>query len=444
MPRNSNGDYSLPAGNPVVTGTTISSTWANTTLADIGNALTDSLSRSGDGSMLGPLLLDDGAIGAPALSWGNETTSGLYRAGAGDFRYSISGADRIQITSSGVRVSDGTQALPALSFVSDTDTGFYRIGSNNLGLSIGSSKVLDVGPSLYAWGTDLNGLVSLSVLNTNTGGGAIGRIVVGITGSGNCALVGTPVAYGPYLSGSPAGIQQVTLHTGLVTPIIIGTNDVARIIVHQTGDNVIFRPPIYGADGSSGAPGYSFESDPDTGFFRGGVNDLRIVAGGVTGITFTTSGIQSLAIDGLVGSPSYSFLSDPDTGLYRDSANSTSFTAGGAVVARFRSTGIFSVPQYLSPDGSGALPSYSFASDADTGMFLGLAGRLDFSADGTTCLQFDDTTMAIGAGSGYAIQFFCLTSATANVGGVAPPATVAGYLAVNINGTARKIPYYAN
>lgn len=37
----------LPAGNPVVTGTTISSTWANTTLNDIANELTNSIPRDG-------------------------------------------------------------------------------------------------------------------------------------------------------------------------------------------------------------------------------------------------------------------------------------------------------------------------------------------------------------------------------------------------------------
>ena len=47
MSRNGSGTYSLPAGNPVVTNTTISSTWANTTLGDIANALTGSLATDG-------------------------------------------------------------------------------------------------------------------------------------------------------------------------------------------------------------------------------------------------------------------------------------------------------------------------------------------------------------------------------------------------------------
>ena len=55
MSRNGSGTYSLPVGNPVVTGTTISSTWANNTLTDIANALTGSLSADGQTTASGNL-----------------------------------------------------------------------------------------------------------------------------------------------------------------------------------------------------------------------------------------------------------------------------------------------------------------------------------------------------------------------------------------------------
>lgn len=47
MPFNGSGTYALPAGNPVVTGTTISSTTTNTTNSDIATALTNCLTRDG-------------------------------------------------------------------------------------------------------------------------------------------------------------------------------------------------------------------------------------------------------------------------------------------------------------------------------------------------------------------------------------------------------------
>lgn len=58
MSRNGSGTYSLPAGNPVVTGTTISSSWANNTLADIATALTGSLASDGQTPATGNLDLN--------------------------------------------------------------------------------------------------------------------------------------------------------------------------------------------------------------------------------------------------------------------------------------------------------------------------------------------------------------------------------------------------
>jgi hypothetical protein len=55
MSRNGSGTYSLPAGNPVVTGTTITTTWANTTLTDIANSLTGSLASDGQTTATGSL-----------------------------------------------------------------------------------------------------------------------------------------------------------------------------------------------------------------------------------------------------------------------------------------------------------------------------------------------------------------------------------------------------
>jgi hypothetical protein len=55
MSRNGSGTYTLPAGNPVVTGTTISSVWANSTLSDMANALTNSVATDGQSPMSGAL-----------------------------------------------------------------------------------------------------------------------------------------------------------------------------------------------------------------------------------------------------------------------------------------------------------------------------------------------------------------------------------------------------
>ena len=62
MSRNGSGTYSLPAGNPVVTGTTIASTWANTTMNDLAAALTGSVASDGQTPMTGNLDLNTNKI----------------------------------------------------------------------------------------------------------------------------------------------------------------------------------------------------------------------------------------------------------------------------------------------------------------------------------------------------------------------------------------------
>jgi len=62
MSRNGNGIFNLPAGNPVQTGTTISSTWANNTLSDIANALTQSIAADGQTTITGPLIGLDSTV----------------------------------------------------------------------------------------------------------------------------------------------------------------------------------------------------------------------------------------------------------------------------------------------------------------------------------------------------------------------------------------------
>jgi hypothetical protein len=62
MSRNGSGTYSLPAGNPVVPSTTISTTWANTTLTDIASALTGSVASDGQTPMSSSLNMANNKI----------------------------------------------------------------------------------------------------------------------------------------------------------------------------------------------------------------------------------------------------------------------------------------------------------------------------------------------------------------------------------------------
>jgi len=57
MPRDSGGTYSPPTGNPVAEDTLIDAAWANDTVADLGNEMTNTLHKDGRVAMTGPLTL---------------------------------------------------------------------------------------------------------------------------------------------------------------------------------------------------------------------------------------------------------------------------------------------------------------------------------------------------------------------------------------------------
>jgi hypothetical protein len=107
MPRNASGTYTLPSGNPVEAGTLIEASWANTTLEDVGNELTNSLSRTGEGGMLAPFRLADGTLGAPGIAWLNEPSTGFYRYGTGEMWGVVQGTAVLQYTANGVLVPTG-------------------------------------------------------------------------------------------------------------------------------------------------------------------------------------------------------------------------------------------------------------------------------------------------------------------------------------------------
>jgi hypothetical protein len=96
MPRNASGTYSLPAGNPVVTGTSVSSTWANDTLNDLKAEMTDSLNRSGKGGMLAALTLYAGTVTAPGVAFSDDPDTGLYLPSAGSLKLAVGGVELVE------------------------------------------------------------------------------------------------------------------------------------------------------------------------------------------------------------------------------------------------------------------------------------------------------------------------------------------------------------
>ena len=201
MPRNASGIYSLPAGNPVITGTTISSVWANSTVLDIGSELTNSLDRSGRGGMLAALLGVDGASGSPLYSFTSEPTTGIYKSAAGTISVTALGTIVGSFSAAGwsgkLVLPLGAVAAPSLAFTGDLTTGIWSPGAGSIAVStVGVERYRANASGAHSYavasaGNTLTAFVQGTAESVQTGFNAANtssRIALGFEGTNIAAL----------------------------------------------------------------------------------------------------------------------------------------------------------------------------------------------------------------------------------------------------------------
>jgi hypothetical protein len=265
MPRNGSGTYTLPAGNPVVAGTTIEASWANTTLNDVATEMTGSLSRAGSGGMTGPLRLDAGTAAVPALAWSTETTTGLYRAGTNDVRLAVATSDVMRWQAAGVSVT-GTLGVSAAVTLSTT-------------LAVTGAATLS--STLAVTGTTtLTGAATLTANPTLSAG----------TANGVLYLDGSKVAS----SGSALTFDGTNLGVGTASPgvrlDVSGADGVrARVVATSAGTSGLLLS-------SAGVTAYALKAGNGDGSFRidqDGTDRLTLASGGNLGLGVTPSAWES-------------------------------------------------------------------------------------------------------------------------------------------------------
>jgi hypothetical protein len=211
MPR-AGGVYTLPAGNPVVTLTVISSTWANTTMADIATALTGSLPTDGSAPLTGALRLIDGAVNAPGLTWATETTSGLYRIGANQFGFSVAGVNALSVNANrGWNIPSPVAGTPltinaldatsALTLIDTTSVSGIRItfqDSVQIRGIIGNGSETFTGGAVGDFGISANG----GILRLGYGGGTTS---ISINNTGNIVLSAAASSGSTLVTNGPSG-----------------------------------------------------------------------------------------------------------------------------------------------------------------------------------------------------------------------------------------------
>lgn len=204
-------------------------------------------------SIVGANLLPDGTVSLPGGAFASDLDTGLYRIGANNAGFAAAGAKVLDISATGLGVvgtilnGNGAVATPAFSFTSDPDSGMYRIGANNLGVGVNGAKVLDI---------------------STTGLGVVGTMLSG--------------------------------------------------------------------DGTVSLPGIGFSSDTDNGFYRIGANNWGAAVAGAQVLDLSATGLGVVGTilngNGAVGTPAFGFTSDPDSGMYRIGANNLGLAVNGTKI----------------------------------------------------------------------------------------------------------------
>lgn len=214
--------------------------------------------------------------------------------------------------------------------------------------------------------------------------------------------------------------------------------------VELTGDQTVggtktFSSPVLLPDGTVGAPALTFSSDPDTGLFRVDNNKIRIAAGGIEQVIFSSVDTRFrtpvYVPDGTAAAPSLAFENNTNTGIRMPAVGDLRIVSGGTdyfSVSANRVLVVGASTQLQLPAGSAAAPALTFSNDTDTGIFRTAADTLDITTNGTRRLRvgtsglvfedgfnifFDTTTgTKIGTATNQKLGFFDATPVTQRQG----------------------------
>ena len=223
MARNGSGTYSLPAGNPVTTGTVISSTWANSTLNDLGSALTASLAYDGQTTPVANLpmggYIHTGVGNATARS--NYASAGQVQDGTLTYLTTIAGTDTITaVAPASMTAYAAGQEFRFIAAGANTTTG-VTINING----IGAKSITKNGATALAVGDIISGAIVVIAYDGTEF--QISNIATASLLSANNTWTGT--------NSFTNALSYTTTLTGGTGIIAIGTNQIYKDATGKVG-----------------------------------------------------------------------------------------------------------------------------------------------------------------------------------------------------------------
>jgi len=353
-----------------------------------------------------PIRGPDGSAAAPTFSFSSDTNTGVYLAGVDNVGISTGGTLRFDISTTRNTWTlphggaTGSAATPTWSFSGDTNTGMYRIGTDNMGFAANGILQLEVldgaiishtpikagiagtaGAPAYSWSADDNTGIYNSGADT-IAFSAGGALRFSINSSIITCVLPLSIPSTSYFRGNAASGYRFNNEADTLNLLIIRDSGELRAL-----------------DGTVDTPIYAFISDPNTGLYRIGTDNMGFAANGILQLEVLDGAIIShtpmkAGIAGTAGAPAYSWSADDNTGIYNSGADTIAFSTGGAQRLRIsNSVATYSVLLNV-PDGSAASPSWGFETDGNSGIFLAAANAVGVSADGVEAVRVDANATA--------------------------------------------------
>lgn len=240
MAFNGTGTFNLATGNPVTTGTTISSTWANNTLSDVASGLTNCVTRDGQSPATANLPmgnykltgLGQASTTGDALAWGqNATISVLTLTTALTVANGGTGA----ATLTGILKGNGTSAFSVAT--AGTDYLFPPSGTAILKANSGGALVNATA------GTDYAPATSGSSILYGNGAGGFSNVTIGsnltFAGGTLSATGGAGTSRGTLAAGGVSTTSTSAVTTGLSASITPSSSSAKILIMAEMASSQV-------------------------------------------------------------------------------------------------------------------------------------------------------------------------------------------------------------
>lgn len=323
-----------------------------------------------------------------------------------------------QTTTGAALFGNGTLAAPSLSFASETGTGLYLPSAGAPTLTTLGAPRLDFATTgaFFRNGTSFADVTSVS---TNTGSGvAISRFITQTSGASRAGGLLMTNTLAPtnslyigqrYQGGSSIQLLTIQGSSTAAVPNSMGgaSTGLDRILINYDTGATQFLP------GTVALPTITWQNDTNCGIWQSAVDNIDFTCGGTNRLniasTLITPTVPIAAQFGTTGNPSFTFTTDADTGVYHPATNTVGISGGGTTAATFSNTAITnSVPMSI-PAATAAAPAIVVSGSATTGIYSDAANTLKFTASGTNQMTISSSGVSFTSPPSFTSSYLILT-----------------------------------